>query len=207
MRVEVIDGPTYEPITRAQAKTWCRIDADITDEDDLIDDLITRARRYIEGKTSRALAPQTLRAVFDGFPSDRVLTLPRFPLISVDSVTYDDASGNEQTFSSSSYRAVTHSAPGAIYAPGGWPATQPGPGTVRVQYDAGSWVPNNSGEGEDPAVNSEPLREDARQALLYLINHWYERRDAAIIGASLAELPDALRNLILSLKIWYRASD
>lgn len=210
MRVEVITAPVEEPIKLAQARKFCRIDADITDEDSLISDVwIPAARQFVEAQTSRALAPQTLQAVFDRFPRRRILPLPRFPLIEVVSIKYDDATGTEQTLGASSYRVVNHSAPGAVYAPGGWPSASPQPGAVRVRYRAGSWFTHTGeyGEGEAPAQESELLREEARQAMLLLINHWYERREHVIIGASVADVPDTVARLIRKLKIHYRSGE
>ena len=42
-----------EPVTAAEAKTWLRIDSDLTADDDLIDMLIADARIYAENYNSR----------------------------------------------------------------------------------------------------------------------------------------------------------
>jgi uncharacterized phiE125 gp8 family phage protein len=43
-------APTLEPVSIAQAKLWCRIDE--SDDDQVVEDLIKRARAYIETWTS-----------------------------------------------------------------------------------------------------------------------------------------------------------
>ena len=42
--VIVLEAPAYEPVSRVRAKAWCRIDDDITDQDAVVDLLITAAR-------------------------------------------------------------------------------------------------------------------------------------------------------------------
>lgn len=206
MRIEVVTPPDEEPITLAEARQFCRIDADITDENDLIESLITAARELVETNTSRALAVQTIRASFDSFPCSGVFPLPRFPLISVDSVVYDDSNGDEQTLSDSLYDVVTHSRPGAIFSETPWPWTDGRTGCVRVTYQCGHYTaPTGEGEGEGEGEGStpEPLPKTARVAMLYLINHWYEHRETVTPGA-MSELPFAVRNLIRKLNVGYR---
>ena len=197
MRIETLTPPAADPLIVADAKLFCRIDPDLTDEDTLIGELITAAREQVEVQTGRALTPQTLRLVLDCFPRGP-LPLPRFPLISVDSVVYDDAAGAEQTMAAADYDVVTASLPGAIHAPGGWPATIRRPGSVRITFQAGYG-------NDDPATEATPER--AITAMKYLVNHWYENRDAVIVGSIATVLPMAVQNLIAPLKIYYRVPE
>lgn len=66
--VKVLLQPGGEPLTLAEAKLACRIDSDITAEDDTIANLITTARAYIEDTKGLALISQTILATFDRFP-------------------------------------------------------------------------------------------------------------------------------------------
>jgi len=200
MRIEIVTAPTIEPITVAEAKTYCRIDSDLTDENALIGSLITAAREHIEVLTSRALAPQTVRLVLDKFPKYSKLPLPRFPLISVSTVDYDDADEAEQTWADSKYTVDPDGMPGAIYALEAWPATSPAPGSVRITYTCGYQI--EDGEGEEA---SEIIPARAKQAIYYLVNHWYENRDTVIVGSIATKLPMAVESLIAPLKIYYRS--
>jgi len=199
VRIETIIAPTDEPLSLAAAKLFCRIDPDLADEDSLIMDLIRAAREQIEIQTSRALAPQTLRLVIDGFPKNRSsLPLPRFPLISITSVKYDDEAGDEQTWDTADYNVITGSLPGAIHAEDAWPATIARPGSVRITYMCGY---GHTSEGSEPSTEAAPER--AVTAIKYLVNHWYERRDAVLAGTIATVLPMAVRSLIDPLKIRY----
>jgi uncharacterized phiE125 gp8 family phage protein len=59
--------PSLEPVTLAEAKAFLRIE-DST-EDQVVTDLITAARQYVENRTGRALITQTWQLTDDGFPS------------------------------------------------------------------------------------------------------------------------------------------
>ena len=57
MTSTLIAPPGEEPVTLAEAKAWCRIDA--ADEDALLSALIAAARLQVESLTGRALVTQT----------------------------------------------------------------------------------------------------------------------------------------------------
>lgn len=192
MRIETVVAPAVEPVTLAEAKLFCRIDPDITEEDALIGNLIAAAREQAETHTGRAFAVQTLRYTIDGFPNCATIKLPRAPLIDVASIKYDDSDEVEQTLPVSEYTVRISQAPGSVYNSEGWPATTGAPGSVRIEYDC----------GYDPAgVESEVTPKRAIQAILFLVNHFYENRDTVIIGSITAVLPYSVQNLLHPLKL------
>ncbi|MCG3168189.1 MAG: hypothetical protein POELPBGB_03989 [Bacteroidia bacterium] len=157
-------------MTTAEAKTHCRVD--ISDDDALIDRLITAARRRVEHDSLHALLTQTWELVLGGFPDADRIELPYPPLQSITSVTYVDSAGASTTWSSSNYHADTDSTPGRLVAAYGvsWPTFTPRPySAVRVRYVAG-WT----------AADSVPA--ELRQAVLLLVGHWYEQREAVLVG-------------------------
>ena len=54
---------TTYPVTLAEAKAWCKIEADITEDDDLIEDLIISATVLCEGYLNISLMPKTVTAI------------------------------------------------------------------------------------------------------------------------------------------------
>ena len=87
MTSTLIAGPGEEPVSLAEAKAWCRIDA--SDEDALVTALIAAARLHIEGLTGRALVTQSWRLTVE-CPIGRVITLPVLPVSAVTAATADD---------------------------------------------------------------------------------------------------------------------
>jgi hypothetical protein len=80
MTSTLIAGPGEEPVSLAEAKAWCRIDA--TDEDDLVSALIAAARLQVESETRRALVTQSWRLSLD-CPRSRLLVLPVAPVSAI----------------------------------------------------------------------------------------------------------------------------
>lgn len=80
MTSTLIAGPGEEPVSLAEAKTWCRIDAD--DEDGLVNALIAAARLHVESLTGRALVTQTWRLTLDA-PASLLVELPVVPVSAI----------------------------------------------------------------------------------------------------------------------------
>lgn len=145
-------APTDEPLTPAAAKKWLRIDADMTFDDDLIEELVTECREKFETITSLQLLPATWELTADGFPGtvpdeetggvfeDDYIRPPHPPLREVNGIAYKDEDGTWTTLDSSTYVVDTVSWPGRIAPADGeaWPDTlRTEPNVVRVTYSAG----------------------------------------------------------------------
>src|SRR4051812_6207132 len=79
MTSTLIAGPGEEPVTLAEAKAFCRIDA--SDEDALVSALIAAARLHVESMTGRALVEQTWR--FSVSCAPRLIELPVIPALAL----------------------------------------------------------------------------------------------------------------------------
>ena len=177
-------APAAEPVSVIEAKEHLRVD--IGDDDTLIEALITAAREYVEQGSRRALVTQTWRLNLDQFPAGPEIELPRPPLQSVTSVTYRDSDGTTNTLSSSIYEVDTDSTPGRIRLAYGedWPSdTLAETNPVRITFVAGY------GDADDV-----PRR--WKQAILLLVGHWYENREATISGTIPRSIPFAVESLI-----------
>ena len=205
-RVTTVTGPSVEPISTADAKAWLRIESGVTADDTLIDALVTAARQHVEDYCQIRLITQTVRQTLDHWPgSKNNLDLPNEgrisdyiggdpdyveliarPVQSVSSVTIYDDGGNSDTWNAPNYRL---SIPGdrARLVPtdnAAWPSATRRSDAVEIQYvagygDAGSDVPD--------AI---------LKAMKLLVAHWYENREAVVIGTSVNELPFAVKALL-----------
>ena len=110
--VKLVTASTMEPVTRAEAKTWLRIDEFETAEDTMVDALITRARQRFEETTQRSCLVQTFDYYMDALPSDNCpIEIPKAPLVTVTSIkgyaTTDATDAGGTAMSTSGYYVDT----------------------------------------------------------------------------------------------------
>lgn len=188
MNLTLITPPAIEPVSLDEAKLHLRVDGQ--DEDDLLSAYLTAAREVCELESRRAFITQTWEMALESWPVHPWIELLRPPLQSVLSVKYTDSLGAEQTMASDDYLVGPATTPGRIWLGYGksWPSTTLQPGAaIRVRYVAGY--------GDDAA--SVPQR--YRQAILLLLGHYYENREAvtAQVRFNLAPIPLGVRSLLM----------
>lgn len=202
--LKLTSPPAAEPVALAEMKLYLKVESAIIDDDALITALITSARRQAEEHTGRALVTQTWSMLLDGpgglsaeeedaweeltrstfIPERyRAIVLPRPPLQSVTSVKYYDEDDAEHTWASTNYRLDTYSEPGRILlaSGGSWPSG------LRAQQ--GFLVEFVAGYGDASAVP-----EDIKTAILMMVAHWYENREAQ-------EMPAGAKRLLASHRV------
>ncbi len=209
LSTQLVTPPAVEPVSLAQAKLHLRLPPTYTVDDSLVTALISAAREYCERKTNRAFFNQTWVRTLDFFPLyghakatrtpterdnwpygtwywDKVtIDLPYPRTVSVTSITYLDNNADEQTLPTTAYNVDTTSVPARIAPAQGlfWPILNNYiPGSVKITFVAGSY-------GDGVETNNCP--KSIMQAMLLLIGHWYEHREAA------SELP--LKNIPLAV--------
>jgi uncharacterized phiE125 gp8 family phage protein len=166
MALVLVTAPQVEPVDLDAAKLHLR--ETIDDRDEEIEGFITAARERVETETNRALMSQVWQLVLPCFP-DTLIEIPKPPLLSVTSVTYRDAAGVSQTWSSASYEVQRPIGPMAergtlrpVYGQS-WPIT------ALDRFDAVT-VLFRAGYGVDP--QSVPMA--LRQAMLLMLDEWYD---------------------------------
>lgn len=161
----VLVTPAPSPVTLADAKAHARVDHD--DDDALIGALISAAVSHAQMWCSRVFGPSVWELSLPAFPNGGI-SLPFWPIVSVQSVAYEDTLGLPQTVSG-------HSLSNASVLTGSWPA---GASNVVVRFTAGEGFPD-----------------DVRHAILLLIGHWYANRESVSEG-SMLEVPLASTALL-----------
>lgn len=203
--------PTVWPVTLEEVKAHCRIDEG--HEDALLESLIQAATLHVEHLTGRQIMAASWRLTLDRFPigclndpsspaiEGNDILLPRPRLLSVTSITYDDVNGAEQTMASGDYRVQTDDTPGRIALAYNeeWPDTRAHAGAVRVVYVAGYSA------SADPLVARAAVPQNVKQAILLLVGHWFEHREAVVLNATPQALEftvDALLSPVTCMEIW-----
>lgn len=183
-------APASEPVTLAEAKAHCRVD--FTDDDDLIGGLVSAAVAQVDaqGILGRAMVTQDWAQWEPQSPGWVKLDLG--PFQSLVSVEYYDADGVLQTATLSDFETRL-SGDFVIVKPkdnAAWPNADARPDaikiTYRVGYGAASDVPSN-----------------IKQAILMMVAHWYENREAAS-EAKMMEVPMGVEYLLGNERVgWY----
>ncbi|HNW09988.1 MAG TPA: head-tail connector protein [Candidatus Rifleibacterium sp.] len=184
LKYKITTQPAAEPVTLAEAKVHLRI-IDDTEQDSLIEALIGVAREYAENVTGRALITRTVTAVCDAFPVGDSIELPVGPLVDVTSVNYTDTDATTTAFAD--YTADDYSQPPRIVLndSASWPSANLAPvNPISIVYRAGF---GSSGADVPKTI---------RQAILLLVGHWFENREAAITGAETFSVPFAAETLL-----------
>ena len=175
MALQLITAATTYPITLAEAKLHCRVDT--TDDDTLIEALITAATEMCEQHTGRALMAQTWELTLDAFPDAFELT--RVPVQSITSLKYYDANGDQQTLLNTLYSLDNFDQFGYAYVvpvyAGSWPSTRDQINAVSLRYVAGY-------------ADAASVPEGLKQWIKLMLSTMYDNRDS-IANASMASLP------------------
>jgi uncharacterized phiE125 gp8 family phage protein len=184
MNYKITSQVEVEPISLEQAREHLRLDTfgspEIHEDDNIVTALITASREWCEQYTRRALATQTITAVYDEFPTDPI-ELPLAPAQSVDSITYIDNDGATQTLATSVYTFNSYTNEIWLKYGQSYPSTRSDVNAVTITYTAGY-------TDEDSSPNNDPMPKPIYQAMLLMIGHLYEHREAVDLN-NLTDLP------------------
>lgn len=181
MGLQLVTPPAVvEPVSLPSVKKYLRLDCG-NEEDATLYDLIRAAREYVENETDLSVATQTWKLTLDSFPD--VIYLPKPPVKSVTSIKYYDANGVQQTLATSAYQVdiSSQTRPRIISVDGEpWPDLDDRSSPIEIVFISGfAAVP--------PTL---------KQAILLLVTHWYENRNAVVIGSISKEMEFSLASLI-----------
>lgn len=172
-----------EPVTLAEAKAQCRM-ADDTSEDTFITSLIAPARAYVERVSTYGLVAGTRVFTFTSWGD--YLEIYLRPITSLTSVAYVDEEGDDQTYAGL--------APLGAYPFRIFPAVND---EFPTLYD-GSTITVTVAAGALDSASQEYLI--AKRAILILIAHWFEYREAALAGQVSSDVEFTINSLLDDLR-------
>lgn len=184
MTLHQLTPPTAAVVSLPELKKQVR--AEFFDDDDAyLQDLELAAVAWAEKWLGFAVAEQEWEYLVDDFSCG--LTIPMVPVISVDAVVYDNATGTETALAG--FRAFNEGTSERAYVlpPVGtdWPAVSGEPQAVRVTFTAGS--------ATVPA--------QFKHAIRLIVAGWYENRESVAEKAP-TEIPFGVEALLLPLRNW-----
>ncbi|WP_271270224.1 head-tail connector protein [Aliamphritea hakodatensis] len=158
MAVTIKTEPVDLAVELSLVKKHCQIDDDITDDDDLLTAYIHAAHQLCQTITGRYFGNHTL--LFKGRLSDEIELAA--DLQTVASVKYRNCEGSQQVISESDYGVSTSGLVGFVRPYGVVSDVhKKDPEPVTIEFVAGMPVPKT-----------------VVQAILLLVSHWYENRQA-----------------------------
>lgn len=179
--VRTVD-PAVEPVSLTEVKQHSRVD--LSDMDVELQRLIVGARQHVEETTGRSLITQTWEYTLDRLPE--LIKLPRGPVQSVTSIEYVDLNGVTQTVDSSIYRVDTKSRRARITEAHNqsWPSVRDVTGAVTITYVAGY------------GSTAESVPQPIRHAIMMLVAHWVENKEAVLLGVTQAPMILSVESLL-----------
>jgi hypothetical protein len=194
--LERVTDPEFEPVTLAEMRLHLRTYGDDTDEDNLLEGLITSAREWVEDYTARALVDQTWRLTinqqtfvsgdtvggfttapgyyagrFDWFQRVGQIMLRKAPVLAITSFVTLDQDGAETTIDASTYQLRE--------AASKWPRLSAksganwGTGDFQITFRAGFADTTSS-----PQQGAEVVPDRYKQAIKLWVEAHYDRDPA-----------------------------
>lgn len=172
-----------EPVTLTEAKLQTRMEND-NSEDTFLTSLIAPARAYVEKVSTYGLVAGTRVFTFTAW--NDYLEIFLRPITSLTTVEYVDADGNDQEY--------VPLAPLGAYPFRIFPAAN----DEFPEIYGGSTITVTLAAGALDSASQEYLI--AKRAILILIAHWFEYREAAETGQVSKEVDFAVRSLLDELR-------
>jgi uncharacterized phiE125 gp8 family phage protein len=189
MKAVLINVPSTEPVSTADAKTHLRV----TGEDSYIAELVKAAREQVERYLNRALIQQTWDIYFDRWENE--FRLPYSPVSSITDIKYYDLDGVQRILDSNLYYFVKESDPACIVRK--YNVTYP-----DLEYGRPSAIVVRQVCGYGTAASSVPS--PIIHAIKLLVTDMYEHRGTNVVGSSsfVNKIPNYIIDLIHSYRLY-----
>lgn len=205
----ITTNPESEPVSLMEMKRYLRIDDN--SDDIVLSDQIMEARRFIEDQIGLAFISQSWRLALDQWPAGgeawwdgvremsitelyrsnvlQSVTLPRWPLVSITSVTtYDEDSNATAITVANVFDVDTYRTPGRITLKRGqtWPVALRANNAIEIVYVAGY---------ANAAAVPMTMKRAVRQLAAFMYNHRGDDCDAsqAFADSGAASLVDQFK--------------
>lgn len=217
-RPKLISAPAFEPVTIEEARAHLEAQPYGDSDTDAIDDamilgFVSAARQACEQFTGLSIAPAVIEIALDAWPSaagadGAQIELPGGPIRRVLQVTVGDPLASDAAIDPDLYWLDDFAlVPRLMPALGYWPAT-PAAGylnAIRVRYEVGFAAPGEadaaSSSSDSEAVDPLPLPPAIRAAILLLLGHLYENREAINVGNLVTTLPLGVHALLRPYRV------
>lgn len=165
--------PTFEPVTLSEARHQCGVAEGDSYQTAFLERLITTAREQVEHDTGLVVATGTFTWKFTEWPCGDYFELPSSvrPVSSITSIVYINTAGSSATWSVSEYTLDATTVEPIVKLNYGysWPSIRGDINGITVTLVAGY-------------ATQLAIPQRVKQAVLFLVNHWFVSRDTVSIG-------------------------
>lgn len=192
---KLITAPKSEPVSTSELKSQLRITG--TDQDTMLDLLISAARQHVEDYLRMQLSTATWTLYLDEFPAvGECIYIQKSPVTSVTSVKYlESVNGTETTLvANTDYVVDIISKPCRIYEAYGktWPTPRDIRNSVYIQFVAGL--------SSDYKIYSEQYK-IIKQAILMVAATLYENPTDEVTGTQVNQILNSSNSLLRPLRL------
>lgn len=187
--LKLVQPATALPVASDDVKGDLGYNANDTAVDSKVDSLILAATAYVsgpDGVLGKALISQTWSVSVPCAGRNGRIEIPLTPVQSVKSIKYFDPEGNEQTLTVDNFhlfgdedRAYIEPKSGTV-----WPGVYDRPDAITITFVAGF------------GDSAEFVPENVKQAIRLLCCHWFENREAVVVGTPPSALPMGVEALL-----------
>jgi uncharacterized phiE125 gp8 family phage protein len=196
MRITTTIAPAVEPVTLTEVKIHLGLAtteagaAAYTNQDALLNRLITTARTQAEQETGRAFITQTKTMYLDAWPDGTFIRLP-YPALQSATVTYrlEDDDDYDETLSTVDTDIVSEPGRVVLQPNESWPSgTLYTDRPIKIVFVCGYGLAADVPEG-------------IKSAILLKISDLYENRGEVVLGVSVSKIADAVDSLLRSYRV------
>lgn len=175
MSLTITAYPVAEPITIDEAKAHLQIDLENNRFDALVEAQIAAARSYCEKYLGKVLVRTGFSYKFSQFGGSTI-ELPKAPVISVDSITYTDATASPivQTLATTVYSLDSGVYPPVVYLEydQSWPSNRGGRNDITINFTAGY-----SDSVASPRDYDDQIPDSIKSAILLVVGDLFLNRE------------------------------
>lgn len=186
------------PVSVERARERLRIDETENDAD--LEQLIRSATGVVETETGRTLRLSTFELRLDDWPTCPI-AIDVFPVRAIDAVTYVDPAGAVNSVDTEDYYWLDTDAGAELHFVDGFagPDLRARPQSIRIVISAGYEGPNESGSGDDPALE---LPAECELAVLFLVGAWCDTSRSALSAGNIVKVPLTFGYIAEQLRIF-----
>lgn len=184
MRLTLVTAAAAAPVDLVSAKHHCRVDHD--EDDVMIQSFIDAATAHLDGPSGilgRVLMPQSWQLDLKEWPSS--ITLPVEPIREI-AVQYRDTQGSEVALASTDYVLSGYQFEAQKFS---FAESAVAPLLDNIDYPVSITI-------EAGYADADSVPAPLKTAILMLVAHWYQTREAVIVGTIAGQTPLAFDALI-----------